>query len=247
MVSKVTYVHIHADSIQTTGDVVGKVTTVINRSLLSTKMKYTGVSVVAGLLLSTAVINSLRRREETIPITVYKNKKIIITIIILSAIIAAMGNRFYNNSLFRVKYRFSGTNTTTVSTGRLHRGGFRYNTQGKDFWVSKPVSGSKDFSILTVDNEVLYNTQTDSYFSVEVEREAYIGSHISLLKTARLRVEYSAQAMHGKEELIVLASTLFYLQDKLRVTNIVGGLNLIGLTVSIGALFKIWPKFIKPL
>jgi len=242
----VTFVHIDTDSITVRRNdaEVGKILSSMQVGKIGKTVKMLGISVFAGLLLGVGAVASVKlqtKEEENI------NKSQIIGIVLLGIVMAVMGFQFYNNSVFRVRYKYDNKwqESADISSSVINQSGFKirkYEPQKMDFMVR--FQDGFNFEIMNNQGDQEFTTKDPSYRS-SVSAEEYIGSFVPILNKAVIRVEYDKTMMRNKDDIVILAAVMTYLKDKMRVINLVGGLNLLGVVIPAYIIVKQWPSLEK--
>lgn len=241
----VTYVHIDINSITIRRDttVIGHLGTSIKSGKIGNVIKSLGVSVAVGLLLGNGALRTIKRN---LPESTKKQRRIVGMIIVLGVLMTMMGFQAYNNNVFKVRYRYANPmgESSELSSSVINPSGFKIRRFSSPHDYMVRLLGDNNFEIRNEQDDVEFTTKDHSYLCT-TSGEKYIGSFLKILHTVTLRVEYEDTVMENKEDVVILAATMTYLKDKLRITNIIGGLNVLGFAVPALLIVRQWPSIEK--
>ena len=142
--------------------------------------------------------------------------------------IAFLGLSFYENNMFKVRYKYSTdlkvTSELVTSTFRRNKFKIRaFHGDGPEDYTVRYID-SQNFEILGINDEQIFTTVNNEYYSFsEVDEPEKIGRFLPLLKHARVKIEIKDNQMQNKGDIVVLAATLSYLHKKLRPVHLLSG------------------------
>jgi hypothetical protein len=225
----VTYVHIGTNSITVhRGDSqIANIHTSIKSGKIGQLMKMLGVAASVGLLLGASAK--------------WKSKRMLV-LTLLGVIMTLMGFLAFNNSVFRVKYRYDDTwqESADIVSSVINRSGFKvrkYSPHQADYIVK--FTENDHFEVRNSNLDVEFSTTEPSY-QLSVSDETYLGSTLKILQTAILRIEYEDRLMQHKDDIVILSVVMSYLKNKMRFANITGYLHLLGIAVPVIFIVQQW-------
>jgi len=215
------------------------ITTSIKRGRIAKYLKRFGVSAIVGLLAGAGIQKALERQK-----LFFTTDELHILIVCLMTI-ASLGLSFYENNMFKVRYKYSTdlkvTSELVTSTFRRNKFKIRalHGDKSEDYTVR--YIDPQNFEIFADTDEQIFTTVNNKYYSFsEVNEPEEIGRFLPLLKYARVKIEIKGNQMQNKSDIIVLAATLSYLHGKLRPVHLLGGLKLLGMVVPLVFIIKKW-------
>jgi len=222
------------------GQPAATVTTSIKRGRIARYLKRFGVSAIVGLLAGWGTQFAFQQKMGG---SIDKKKMNVLIVCLMT--IAFLGLSFYENNMFKVRYKYSTdlkvTSELVTSTFRRNKFKIRalHGDKSEDYTVR--YIDPQNFEIFADTDEQIFTTVNNKYYSFsEVNEPEEIGRFLPLLKYARVKIEIKGNQMQNKSDIIVLAATLSYLHGKLRPVHLLGGLKLLGMVVPLVFIIKKW-------